>query len=119
MSNLTANPPVDSINGAWYINGSIIYGTNGINMTSPPGLFTFDPTTNLSKPLLNNYRGLRFATPDDPLLIRTATFCLPMLPSPTYDSALVFANNNRLMTLSHILPRCPPGSGPSILQLES
>lgn len=65
MSNLTANPPVDSINGAWYLNGTIIYGTNGINLTAPPGLYTFDLNTNLSKTLLNNYRGLRFATPDD------------------------------------------------------
>lgn len=34
-------------------------------MTAPPGLFTFDPKTNKSTTLLNNYRGLRFATPDD------------------------------------------------------
>jgi sugar lactone lactonase YvrE len=65
MSNLTADPPVYSINGAWLLNGTIIWGTNGINLTAPPGLFTFDPKTNKSATLLNNYRGLRFATPDD------------------------------------------------------
>ena len=66
MSNLKANPPVvDSINGAFLVNGTIIWGTNGINLTSPPALYTFDPMTDISKPLLNNYRGLRFATPDD------------------------------------------------------
>lgn len=60
-----ATSPLDSINGAWRVNGPIFCGTNGVNLTSPPALYRFDPKTNISTTLLNNYRGLRFATPDD------------------------------------------------------
>jgi len=36
-----------------------------LTWTAPPGLYAFNHKTNLSKPLLNNYRGLRFTSPDD------------------------------------------------------
>ncbi len=65
MSIVTANPPLDSVNGAYLSNGTIICGTTGLGLTSPPALYIFDPKTNISKPLLNNYRGLRFGTPND------------------------------------------------------
>jgi hypothetical protein len=65
MNQIAANPPIYSGNGAWLVKDPVIYGTDGLKMTSPPGVYSFDLKTNVSKPLLNNYRGLRFSGVDD------------------------------------------------------
>src|SRR5438552_3744279 len=110
MSNITANPPVDSINGAWFVNGTIIYGTNGFRLISPPGLYTFDPKTNISKPLLNNYRGLRFATPDDIVVDHRGNILFTDAPFG-YVCHLPNITDPRLAILFHTRQRCHRESG--------
>jgi sugar lactone lactonase YvrE len=48
-----------------WLKTQVIHGTDGLKMTSPPGVYSFDLKTNVSKPLLNNYRGLRLSGVDD------------------------------------------------------
>ena len=65
LMNFTSTPPLGSPNGAFLYQGKIIAGTNGFRNDTPPGLYSLDLQRNTSTPILNNYRGLKFATPDD------------------------------------------------------
>ena len=65
IHNITASPALESVNGGFLYKDKLIVGTDGFRNSTPPGLYTFDPATNRSEALLNNYRGLQFSTPDD------------------------------------------------------
>lgn len=65
LQNLSSHPQLQSVNGGFPYKGKLIVGTDGFRDSSPPGLYLYDPATNNSEPLLNNYRGLKLGTPDD------------------------------------------------------
>lgn len=65
LSNFTPSPPIGSVNGGFLHKGKIIYGTDGFKLAIPPGVYSFDPKSRKTEVLLNNYRGLRFASCDD------------------------------------------------------
>ena len=65
IENLTTTPNLQSVNGGFIYQGKLIVGTDGYRNDTPPGLYIYDPATNTSEVLLNNFRGLKFSTPDD------------------------------------------------------
>ncbi|OJJ78519.1 SMP-30/gluconolactonase/LRE family protein [Aspergillus glaucus CBS 516.65] len=66
LSQFKANPPIYVPNGGFYHDGLIYYSVAGSNATSQrPGIITFDPWTNRTSTLLNNYYGLTFTDCDD------------------------------------------------------
>ena len=75
LSNYTTTPPVYAVNGGKYFNGKIYWaveaGTtfpnpNGTGTTTQaPGIYELDPTTATTRPLLNNYFGTQFNSPND------------------------------------------------------
>ncbi|KIV81316.1 hypothetical protein PV11_03508 [Exophiala sideris] len=65
LENLTTTPELQSVNGGFIYQGKLVVGTDGFRNSTPPGLYLYDPATNHSEVLLNNFRGLRFNTPDD------------------------------------------------------
>lgn len=65
IENFTANPPLQSVNGGFLHGDTLIFGTDGYLNSTPPGLYTLNPETLETGVLVNNYRGLRFNTPDD------------------------------------------------------
>ncbi|KAF2805282.1 calcium-dependent phosphotriesterase, partial [Mytilinidion resinicola] len=65
IEQITADPPLESVNGGILVGGQLLVGTDGYRNFSPPGIYTLDLNTLKSGVLLNNYRGLRFNTVDD------------------------------------------------------
>jgi gluconolactonase len=65
LQNLITTPELQSVNGGFLYQGKLIVGTDGYRNSTPPGLYIYDPATNTSEVLLNNFRGLKFNTPDD------------------------------------------------------
>ena len=82
LINLTATPPIKSdfvpsppiygVNGARYYNGTVYWAAVGSNFTfdskqylQTPGIYALDPLTREAKPILNNYFGQAFNSPDD------------------------------------------------------
>jgi hypothetical protein len=70
LSEFTPDPPIYVPNGAYYSDGLVWFAASGGNDTSSgkefkPSLQTFDPKTNKSELLLNNYMGYYFNTIDD------------------------------------------------------
>ena len=75
ITDYTPNPPVYGVNGGRYKDGTVYWAVAGgsvtINSTTieqVPGIYTLDPFTNTTKPILNNYFGQRFNSPDDLVL---------------------------------------------------
>ncbi|GAA5890461.1 hypothetical protein JCM6882_002929 [Rhodosporidiobolus microsporus] len=64
LSNFTASPPIENINGGTFHSGLIYVTTNGGNETNP-AVFSIDPTTNQSSIVVDNYCGLRFNSLND------------------------------------------------------
>lgn len=65
-----ADPPLYAPAGSQYHNGLIYYSSTGTNVTTSgdvyrPGIYTFDPKTNKTETLLNNYFGYFFNGADD------------------------------------------------------
>src|SRR6266496_3108928 len=116
MSIVTANPPLDSVNGAYLTNGTIICGTTGLGLSSPPALYTFDPKTNISKPLLNNYRGLRFSTPNDLIVDQRGNILFTDAPFGHVCCFIILLMSATI--LSHIHRKYPMESGHLILVKE-
>ncbi|KAI9748252.1 MAG: hypothetical protein M4579_007276 [Chaenotheca gracillima] len=70
LSEFLPDPPIYAPNGGTIHNGLVYFGVSGGNksiggMESRPGIATFDPATNKTKTLLNNYFGYYFNTIDD------------------------------------------------------
>jgi len=70
LNQFYANPPIYAVNGGTFHNGLIYVGAaGGLNsiggMEQRPSLRTFDPNTNKSVTLLNNYFGYYFNNVDD------------------------------------------------------
>ena len=68
-------PPVYGVNGGRYSNGLIYWAVAGSSATlndthidQAPGIYTLDPLTRKTQPLLNNYFGQKFNGPDDLVL---------------------------------------------------
>jgi sugar lactone lactonase YvrE len=68
----TPTPPVYGVNGGRFFDGTVYWAVsggdiniNGTSLLQAPGIFTLDPFTNETKPILNNYYGQRFNGPDD------------------------------------------------------
>ncbi|KAI6900190.1 hypothetical protein KC318_g6892 [Hortaea werneckii] len=59
---ITTNPPLYNVNGATYHNGLLHACTNG---GSVRGIFTVNLTDGATQPLLNNFRGRHFNSPND------------------------------------------------------
>ena len=68
------SPPVWGINGGRYYNGKVYWavvgdgsfpGPDNETFEQVPGIYIFDPTTFKSEPILNNYYGAKFNSPDD------------------------------------------------------
>ncbi|KAI7301207.1 hypothetical protein KC315_g16778 [Hortaea werneckii] len=59
---IATNPPLYNVNGATYHNGLLYACTNG---GSVRGIFTVNLTDGATKPLLNNFRGRHFNSPND------------------------------------------------------
>ncbi|GAA5863836.1 hypothetical protein JCM8547_006080 [Rhodosporidiobolus lusitaniae] len=64
LSNFTANPPVENVNGGTYHSGTLYVTTNGGNRTSP-AVFAIDSETRESRVVVDNYFGLRFNSFND------------------------------------------------------
>ncbi|KAJ4353367.1 uncharacterized protein N0V89_005096 [Didymosphaeria variabile] len=72
-SQFTPSPPVYGVNGGRYFNGTVYWAVAGGSVTlnssttikQAPGIYTLDPITRKTKPILNNYFGQRFTSPDD------------------------------------------------------
>jgi sugar lactone lactonase YvrE len=92
MNSVTANPPIYSANGAWVVKDKVLYGTSGINLTSPPGLYLLDLKSNISKPLLNNYRGLRFSDVDDLVVDKKGNILFTDVPFGYVIETLCWSN---------------------------
>ncbi|KAA8649552.1 hypothetical protein EYZ11_006615 [Aspergillus tanneri] len=70
MEYMTGDPPLYAATGSVYHNGLVYYSTTGRNGSDPafvtsPGIYTFDPKTNKTEALLNNYFGYFFNGADD------------------------------------------------------
>ena len=63
------SPPVLGINGGAYHDGLIYWAVNGGGLLDGdvyrPGIYTYDPRTNAVAPVVNNYYGTYFNSPDD------------------------------------------------------
>ncbi|KAI7218439.1 hypothetical protein KC333_g3605 [Hortaea werneckii] len=59
---IATNPPLYNVNGATYHDGLLYACTNG---GSVRGIFTVNLTDGATKPLLNNFRGRHFNSPND------------------------------------------------------
>lgn len=75
IADYTPNPPVYGVNGARYKDGTVYWAVSGGSVTlnsttihQVPGIYTLNPYTNTTKPILNNYFGQRFNSPDDLVL---------------------------------------------------
>jgi len=69
------NPPVFAVNGGRYLNGKVYWAVaggdaivNGTIIHQAPGIYTLNPFTRATQPILNNYFGQRFNSPNDLVL---------------------------------------------------
>ncbi|KAL1851988.1 hypothetical protein VTK73DRAFT_9327 [Phialemonium thermophilum] len=72
MTDYLPDPPVFGVNGGRYHKGKIYWAVGGGNFTfrgrsfrQVPGLYVLDPASRRVAPLLNNYFGQQFNSPDD------------------------------------------------------
>ncbi|KAF2662254.1 putative lactonohydrolase [Lophiostoma macrostomum CBS 122681] len=72
LETFSPKPPVYGVNGGRFFNGTVYWAVsggdavvNGTSIVQAPGIFTLNPSTNETKPILNNYYGQRFNGPDD------------------------------------------------------
>jgi sugar lactone lactonase YvrE len=72
LSEFLPNPPVLGVNGGRFANGTVYWAVAGGNFTyngtehlQVPGIYALDPVTREVQPLLNNYFGQLFNSPDD------------------------------------------------------
>ena len=69
VTSFTPSPPVLAINGGTYHKGLIYWAISGGGNFSGnvyrPGIYTYDPRTNAVEPVLNNYYGTYFNSPND------------------------------------------------------
>jgi hypothetical protein len=69
ITSFTPSPPVLGINGGTFHNGLVYWAVNGggnfNGQVFRPGIYTYDPSTNMVETLLNNYYGTYFNSPDD------------------------------------------------------
>ena len=69
VTSFTPSPPVLGINGGTYHKGLIYWAVSGGGNFSGnvyrPGIYTYDPRTNAVEPVLNNYYGTYFNSPND------------------------------------------------------
>lgn len=67
LSTFQADPPIYVPNGGFYHEGIIYFSVAGSSaaLKQRPGIIAFDPRTNKSTTLLNNYYGLTFTDCDD------------------------------------------------------
>lgn len=84
------DPPVYGVNGGRYFDGLIYWAVaggsvtiNGTHVAQAPGIYTLDPHTRKTQPILNNYFGQRFNSPDDLVLDSTGDI---FFTDPVYAS---------------------------------
>jgi len=72
ISPFLPSPPVFAVNGGRLFNGTLYWAVaggdatfNGTKLLQAPGIYAINPWTRESKPVLNNYFGQRFNSPDD------------------------------------------------------
>lgn len=72
MEPFRPNPPIFGVNGGRFLNGTMYWAVaggdavvNGTPIVQAPGIYAIDPISRVSKPILNNYFGQRFNSPDD------------------------------------------------------
>lgn len=74
ISTLEPSPAVWGVNGGRYHNGTVYWAVVGegsfqdssnVTVRQAPGIYALDPITMESRPLLNNYYGAKFNSPDD------------------------------------------------------
>jgi hypothetical protein len=71
-SDFISDPPVWGVNGARFFNGTVYWAAVGSNFTfngtehqQTPGIYALNPETRKAEPILNNYFGHAFNSPDD------------------------------------------------------
>ncbi|OAL23190.1 hypothetical protein AYO20_11058 [Fonsecaea nubica] len=111
LQNLTTDPPLESVNGGFIHEGKLVVGTDGYRNSTPPGLYLYDPATNRSEPLLNNYRGLKLSTPDD--LVVDQFGQVWFVDAPSLECLMLTDPNNRFSYLAWTYDN-PPELAPSI-----
>jgi sugar lactone lactonase YvrE len=114
--NITTNPPLWNINGGTYHKGRVYVVTNG----SPTrAIYTIDPLTGATLPVLNNFRGSHLNSPNDIIIDSESNIWFtdpaygwysawpgvgpPELPNSIYffnstSRALICASNNVVLT---------------------
>lgn len=92
ISTFAPDPPVYAVNGGRYFDGKVFWAVGGgsivLNSTrveQAPGIYVLDPKTRKTKPILNNYFGQRFNSPDDLVVDSTGDI---FFTDPQYGSKL-------------------------------
>ncbi|GAB1741303.1 hypothetical protein NU219Hw_g6542t1 [Hortaea werneckii] len=78
---IATNPPLSNVNGATYHDGLLYACTNG---GSVRGIFSVNLTDGATKPLLNNFRGRHFNSPNDLIFDSRGNI---FFTDPTYGQA--------------------------------
>ena len=75
MEYVSLDPPLEAINGAAYsLADDLIYVTVNPNGHAPAGLYAIDPKTLKTWPVINNYVGHHFNSPNDLVILDDALF---------------------------------------------
>lgn len=112
------DPPLNNVNGATYHDGSVYLTTNGGKVR---GLYRLDVTTGKAEPILNNYRGRRFNSPNDLIFDSSGNilftdptygwFKWPGVQAPELPNAIYHFNpsTGAVITLSNTVVDMPNG----------